>query len=604
MILFNSFFTKWQTSPRYRLAVVMLLCILIYLFMSPFDVYAQTQGENNFAVLDRIDKVFQPYQFSWGDKIRVYAERLFWMLASVDMAWSGVLYVLEKNEIGEIAVSLTKKMLTLGFFYSILKFSGSWIPAIIQSFSDIGHAAGGANVATPDGIAGMGYNLAIGAFQSISDMGALKAIAVVFPVTVVAIVIFLSYLFIAAQLLVTMIETYLAIGAGVILLGFGGSRWTTDMATKYLQYAVATGLKLMMIYLIVGLGQAISNDLVIVQSDLMASCLKVLGVALVFAYLAIQIPQIASAMMSGSPSLTAGGLAGAAITMGAAIAGGAAASKQLASGGAQATGGAAAGAMGLGKALNSGLNLAGDMGKTGIGAAAHAAGAVAGQALGMAGQAIGSAITGVTGGFSGAVDASAGGQISSSLENQRGGSMSGAASPFGGANAANSAPAGSGQGASSGPAPASSSSGASGASSGSASASGSSSSASAPASGGSAPTGSTVSAAAGNGAAPVPSSAASAAPAGAAGASGSANNLGPSVLPTSAGSGVENLGNASNAALSSGPGLTNVPDQGPLPVAGNPTSMSEKIQSLQGYVPQDAASGGGGFNIQAGHTAD
>ncbi|KMY85162.1 Conjugative transfer protein TrbL [Candidatus Paraburkholderia calva] len=91
----------------------------------------------------------------------------------------------------------------------------------------------------------------MGAFQAIQDLGALDAIAVVIPVGALAILMFLVFLFVAAQLLVTQIESFIRIGAGVILLGFGGSRWTTDMSSKYMQYAVATGLKLMVLYVIV-----------------------------------------------------------------------------------------------------------------------------------------------------------------------------------------------------------------------------------------------------------------------------------------------------------------------------------------------------------------
>ncbi|MFD2274698.1 type IV secretion system protein [Undibacterium arcticum] len=144
---------------------------------------------------------------------------------------------------------------------------------------------------------------------------------------------------------------------------FGGSRWTTDFATKYLQYAVGTGIKLMLLYLVVGVGQTITQQLYIDPNQLIDSCLKCMGVALVFGYLAIQIPAMASAMMSGSPSMTAGALAGAALTMGAAAAGAggaAVAGGKAAQGGA---GGAMAGAAGLSKALGAGMSSAMDVGK-------------------------------------------------------------------------------------------------------------------------------------------------------------------------------------------------------------------------------------------------
>ncbi|WP_310703453.1 type IV secretion system protein, partial [Burkholderia multivorans] len=143
--------------------------------------------------------------------------------------------------------SLVKKVMTIAFFWTLLKMSDTWIPAIINSFKTIGMAAGGAggsapSAATPDGIVSTGFDTALAAYQAIGELGVMEKIAVVIPVTALAILVFLSFLFVAAQLLVTQIESYIAIGGGVILLGFGGSRWTTDMASKYLQYAVATGI--------------------------------------------------------------------------------------------------------------------------------------------------------------------------------------------------------------------------------------------------------------------------------------------------------------------------------------------------------------------------
>ncbi len=420
----------------FRMAIFVLL--LVVLASISFGALAQSSG---FAVLDPVVNKYQSFQFVWYAKIRVVAERLFWILVSVDFAWSGVIYVLDKNTIEEIAISNVKKILTIGFFYSLLKFSDTWIPAIINSFAKIGMDAGGVVNTTPDGIAKTGYELALACFGAMKKLGMLDAIAVVFPVTFIAIVTLLAFLFVAAQLLVTLVESYLAIGSGVILLGFGGSRWTTDFATKYLQYAVGTGVKLMILYLIVGVGQVITADLVIDSNELIQSCLQALGVAVVYGYLAIQIPSMASAMMSGSPSMTAGSLASTALTLGAAAAGAGAAAAGAGKATMGGASGAIAGAAGLSQALSAGLNSAADHGLSGMGAAMHAAGEVASHGMAMATGGIGDAVAGGGRAFGDRVAESTGGRIASQIEAGRGGSMHGAS---GRANA-EAAPAGSAQ---------------------------------------------------------------------------------------------------------------------------------------------------------------
>ena len=67
-----------------------------------------------------------------------------------------------------------------------------------------------------------------------------------------AVVIFIAYLAIAIQFVVAMVESYLVIGAGVIFLGFGGSRWTAAYVERYIAYAVSVGMKILVLYLLGG----------------------------------------------------------------------------------------------------------------------------------------------------------------------------------------------------------------------------------------------------------------------------------------------------------------------------------------------------------------
>lgn len=522
------------------------------------SVFAEETAEQ-VKILNAIGDFYKPLQTTWFHVIKGYAERLFWILVLVDVGWSGVIYALEKNDIGEIVVSLTKKIFPIGFFWSLLKFADTWIPAIINSFVQIGQQAGGTGAVTPDGIIYEGASVALGILQTIKTLGVFDSLAAVFPLVIISIIVFLCYAFVAVQLLITLIESYMMIGAGVILLGFGGSRWTTDFATKYLQSAVGTGLKLMMLYLILGAGKSIFGNTMIDPDHLMGTAFAALGAALVYGYLAFSVPAIASGMMSGSPALTAGGALGAAVTMGAAMAGAAAATSGGVSAAAGAVGGAAAGAGGIAKALGAGYSSALDSGKSGMSALAHAGGEVAKHGLGLAAGGIGDALKGGADSFADKVANSTGGQIASSIEATRGGSMSGAApnSPA----AQGSAPAtGSGSGPSSpasSPAPA-----ASGSSSGSPAASSPSTTTAS-----SAPTGG------GSASVSTPTGSANTAP----------------------------VGDASSASI--GPGSTVSPPTDAGGQGQQKAPLHERIRDLQGYVPQDMAPAAS-INIQAGHTAD
>lgn len=564
-----------RKAPREFYARLMVYAVMLVLFLLSFNSNADTPS---IQILDRVDAAFKPLQNTWYSAIRGYAERLFWLLVLVDFGWTGVIYVLEKNDIAEIVTSLVKKTFTIGFFWGLLKFSDSWIPAIINSFRQIGTTVGKVSSVTPDGIASTGFELAKGAFVIMRNLGTFDAIVVVFPVTLVAIVTFLAFLFVAAQLLVTLVESYIAVGGGVILLGFGGSRWTTDFATKYLQYSVGTGLKLMIIYLIVGTGQTLFDSLMLDPNNLIETTLAAMGSALVYAYLAIQVPQIASSMMSGSPSMTAGSLAGTAITLGAAIAGaGAATAATAASAGAGGVG-AAAGATGLAKALGAGYNSALDVGKTGMDAGMHAVGEVAKHGLGLAAGTVGDAVNQGKTAFAEQVDGSTGGKIAGGIEATRGGSLSGAPSSSGSPAASSSGPGG-----------------------GSGSPVSSSTAGSAPAPQSPTPSDSTQSSATtGASTASAPTGSGNGAPPSQVGSSSSSSSSSGAVPPPPAANSTSNLGDASTASVSGGPdgggSGSNDGRRDPLP-------LHERVQGLQGYVPQDMAQGAA-IQIDLKHTAD
>lgn len=536
-----SFVMRWYAEPGNRRAGrsrALIVLTALFIFVS----FAAT-ADDSLLQLNAIDQKFRGLQDSWYSVVKGFAMGLFWKLALVDFCWSTVVYVLEKKEAEDIFISLVRKTFTLGFFFSLLKMSDTWIPAIIKSFITIGKAASGSGDLTPDGIVDKGLDLAMGAFQTMKGLGTFDKIAVVLPVTFMALVVFLAFLWVAGQLLVTLIESYIAVGLGVILLGFGGSRWTTDFATKYLQFAVGTGIKLMVLYAIVGGGQTLFSGLMIDADQLMKSCLIATGMSFIYAYLAINIPQLATAMMSGSPNLTAGSFAGAAATVGAAALG---ASAVAATTGQAAGSGAAsglAGAVGLNNALNAGLASAADHGKTGLDAVGHAVGQVASHGTGIAGTAVGDAASSAKATWGSKVENSAGGKIATSIESTRGGSMQGTPSaaptpaPTPGSAGGASAPSGAGTSTDSGGGDSGAASGATGAEAGQA--------------------------ASGNGAATS-----------AAGDASSASVTGNSVAPPSSG--------------------------------GQPAekrSLASKVRDLDGYIPQDSA-GQAAINIDLSHTRD
>jgi type IV secretion system protein TrbL len=160
------------------------------------------------------------------------------------------------------------------------------------------------------------------------------------------------------------------VAAGFIFVGFGGSRWTAPYVERYIGLGVSTGVKIMLLYLLIGTGMNLSVDWMteaqkVAQSQTPAmSALEIMGASVIFMMLCWQIPKLFAAVLGGSPALTGGDL----ISNSAFLAGGAVAVGSLGVG-------AAAGAAGL-----LGAGAAGGGVATGGGASATGTAAGAGSA--------------------------------------------------------------------------------------------------------------------------------------------------------------------------------------------------------------------------------
>jgi type IV secretion system protein TrbL len=68
-----------------------------------------------------------------------------------------------------------------------------------------------------------------------SDLGLLDGFFASLIAGITAIVVVIAFAVIAAQLLVALVESFIVIGAGVLFLGFAGSRWTKFFTERYLR---------------------------------------------------------------------------------------------------------------------------------------------------------------------------------------------------------------------------------------------------------------------------------------------------------------------------------------------------------------------------------
>jgi type IV secretion system protein TrbL len=124
---------------------------------------------------------------------------------------------------------------------------------------------------------------------------------------ITALIVVIAFAVIAAQLLVALVESFIVIGAGILFLGFAGSRWTKFFTERYLSYVASVGVKLFVLYLIMGVGMGIAARWMPILERGGFSPIPffyVMGGSLVFVFLTWHIPSVAGSMMAGAVSLS------------------------------------------------------------------------------------------------------------------------------------------------------------------------------------------------------------------------------------------------------------------------------------------------------------
>ena len=189
-----------------------------------------------------------------------------------------------------------------------------WIPAIIDSFERIGQTASGFNGISPSAVFAQGINIAGALMDGASTSAFFTNTGACLSLIVAAALIVLAFTGITIQFVVAMVESYIVVAAGFIFLGFGGSRWTAPYTERYIGLAVSVGVKIMMIYLLIGTGMDVALTWVSDAQQVAASAspamgaFGIMGSALIFLMLCWQIPKLFAAVLGGSPALTGGDL--------------------------------------------------------------------------------------------------------------------------------------------------------------------------------------------------------------------------------------------------------------------------------------------------------
>jgi type IV secretion system protein TrbL len=343
---------------------------------------------NNVGVIDVFLNTFTTYIDSGFGLLKGEVAYLSSTLIVIDVTLAGLFWAWGGDE--DVLQRLVKKTLYIGFFAFIITNFNNLSAIVFNSFAGLGLKAGGSSISTatflqPGHLAQVGLDAGQPLLDAASQLVgpvAIFANAVQIAVLMLSwLLVLIAFFILAVQLFVTLIEFKLTTLAGFVLIPFALFNKTAFLAEKVLGNIVASGVKVMVLAVIVGIGTGLFSQFTTsygAAQPTVEQALSVVLAALAMLGLGIFGPGIATGLVSGAPQLGAGAAVGTGLTVaGTAMMGGAALG-MAGRGATAAVSGAAAAARG-GAALAGGASSAYRLASSGQSGAPGVASGVAGM---------------------------------------------------------------------------------------------------------------------------------------------------------------------------------------------------------------------------------
>ena len=276
----------------------------------------------NTGVIDRFLDLFGRYIDSGFGLIGGDVGFLASALIVIDVTLAFLFWTWGGDE--DIIARLVKKTLQVGFFAFLISNWNALAKIIYLSFSGIGLKAAGSgspeDLLHPGRIAQIGIDAGRPLLEQASELAGPVGLFVNFAEIAMLLVawalVLLAFFIIAIQIFVTLIEFKLVTLAGFILVPFGLFGRTAFLAERVLGNVMATGVKILVLAIIIGIGSTIFDEFVTELGGTRPTLKEVGSLALAsLTLLGLSIfgPGIAAGLISGGPQLGVGAAVGTAL---------------------------------------------------------------------------------------------------------------------------------------------------------------------------------------------------------------------------------------------------------------------------------------------------
>jgi len=280
---------------------------------------------NDVSIIDHFLNVFSTYIDSGFGLLHDEVAFLTATLSAIDMTLAGLYWALghATGQGEDVMAKLIRKVLYVGAFAYIIGNFNMLAGIVFRSFAGLGLTATGSTMSMetflqPGHLAKTGIDAGMPILKQISDMAGFPEVFINLTPIVVMFLAWLTvivcFFVLAVQLFITMIEFKLTALAGFVLVPFALWNKTSFLAEKVLGNVVSSGVKVLVLAVIVGIGTGLFAEFPTMPSEPSVDhALVVMLASLAMLALGIFGPGIATGLVSGAPQLGAGAMAGAAL---------------------------------------------------------------------------------------------------------------------------------------------------------------------------------------------------------------------------------------------------------------------------------------------------
>ncbi|MGI9503495.1 MAG: P-type conjugative transfer protein TrbL, partial [Geminicoccaceae bacterium] len=271
---------------------------------------------DNLGVIDRFTNTFAQYIDTGFGLLSGDVAFLTSILVGIDIALAGLFWAMGGEH--DIIGRFIKKVLYVGVFAFIINNFNLLAAIIFNSFAGLGLQATGTGLSyeeflQPGRLATVGMEAGQPILEHISTLLGFTGFFVHFldiAVLLLAwLVVIVSFFVLAVQLFIAIIEFKLTTLAGFVLVPFALWNQTAFLAERVLGNVIASGIKILVLAVIVGIGTTLFGEFVTTfegEEPTLEQAMSLVLASISLFGLGIFGPGIAAGLVSGAPQLGAG----------------------------------------------------------------------------------------------------------------------------------------------------------------------------------------------------------------------------------------------------------------------------------------------------------